>query len=106
MKKIPLLIFSLFMSIGWGQCSGCNTLFNFCNEILDNYNFCSPIDIDILEEIVVLNNLDIELVDLGYQEWVSGRLKNFILITKLVKKVSLLKKDLSITQELIKTLWD
>ena len=80
MKKISLLIFSLFMSIGWGQCSGCNTLFNFCNEILDNYNFCSPIDIDILEEIVVLNNLDIELVYLGYQEWVSGRLKNFILI--------------------------
>ena len=79
-KILILIIFSPYINIGWSQCSGCNILFNMCDELINNYDSCSENDIYILEDIIIKNNLDEDLINLGYQEWSNGRLKSLILM--------------------------
>ena len=94
-KTILLLILPLFLRLGFGQCSGCNVPFNFCDEILANYNYCSSNDIDVLEEMIILNSLNIEWVNLGYQEWFEGRLKTLLLINNEISQLPISFGELS-----------
>ena len=81
LKKISyLLILYIYINLIFGNCTGCNILFNMCNETVDDIDSCNTGDLYILQEIINLNDLNNEIINLGYQEWYNGRLVSFILI--------------------------
>ena len=88
-KTILLLIFSSFMSVGWGQdCNGCNPGETDyvehgegwipCVEWVTDINQCNPDDINVLQMIIENSNLTINPLELGIQLWENGRLIHWI----------------------------
>lgn len=75
-----LTIILILLNGVWGDCTGCNYPFNFCNMIINNYDDCSDIDINILQDIIIENDLNNDIINFGYQEWENGRLVSIILI--------------------------
>ena len=71
----------------YNQCNGCNVIFNNCDQSVLDFNDCSEIDINVLNDIIQSNDLDEDYATLGYQEWENGRLKSIILLNNDIHQI-------------------
>ena len=83
-KTILLLIFSSFISVGWGQ--DCDEGFVWIDDPplneynWDGYNCFYELDLNVLSEFIQLNSsLSGQHLDIGWQYWVNGRLEGLTL---------------------------
>ena len=83
-KNILLLIFSSFISVGWGQ--DCDEGFVWIDDPplneynWDGYNCFYELDLNVLSEFIQLNSsLSGQHLDIGWQYWVNGRLEGLTL---------------------------